>query len=139
MWKILNNFWEILKTCYIISHSIFIRTNLFHLIPKFTLITFSIKNLFYFHFSLFLILIGGSSSLTSFINEFIEALQTWLGWKILCIFINYNSCNSTEIVLFLIILKDLSILWSSFLNNQLMVIFLINNQTLLSITYNISF
>ena len=45
--KILNNFQEILKLYYNILLSVFIPTNPFHSIPKFTLVTFSIKNLFY--------------------------------------------------------------------------------------------
>lgn len=54
-------------------------------------------------------------------------------------FIDYSSCNSTKILLFLIISKSLSILWSSSLNSWLGVIFLIDNQTLSLTPYVISF
>lgn len=137
--KIFNNLWGILKFCYIISLFVFILTNSFNPILKLISMTFNIKNIFYFPFFLLLIITNSGDLLTWLVDRSIKALQSRLKWKILCIFIDYDSYNLTKISLFSITSKRPNILWSSFFNNwSIVIFFLVNNQILSLTIYNIA-
>lgn len=133
------NFWEVLKSCSIISLSVFILANQFDTILKFTLLISSICNVFLFS-PFFFINNNWKRQLINLIGQLIcRSIAEQI--KIENI-INLHWLQQLQLNQDFVILRKLirlSILWSSFFDGGWVVKFLVNNKTLSPLIYDITF
>ncbi len=73
---------------------------------------------------------------TCSINESIDADLNKKIWNVLCIFIDWDNFSWHASFIIFLILNDSIMLWFNFLNDLVVLMFLINNQTKSSILYS---